>query len=124
MKLYVIGDSISIQYGPYLEADFRGVMGYPRKEGEEEALLNLDIPQGANGGDSSMVHAFLAAKPRRAGLDAKYAAAQLWPARYQNRPGHRRKADSHRAVCAESGANCADRAHHGANALLDSHHPL
>jgi lysophospholipase L1-like esterase len=70
MKLYVIGDSISIQYGPYLEADLRGVMGYARKEGEEEALLNLDIPQGANGGDSSMVRAFLAAKAAAGGIDA------------------------------------------------------
>jgi len=62
MKLYVIGDSISIQYGPYLEAALRGVMAYARKEGEEEALLNLDIPQGANGGDSGMVLSFLEAK--------------------------------------------------------------
>ncbi len=70
MKVYVIGDSISIQYGPYLEAALRGVMAYARKEGEEEALLNLDKPQGANGGDSSMVLSFLAAKAAEGGIDA------------------------------------------------------
>ncbi len=70
MKIFVIGDSISIQYGPYLEADLRGVMDYARKEGEEEALLNLDNPQGANGGDSSMVLAFLEAKAAAGGIDA------------------------------------------------------
>ena len=41
MKVYIIGDSISIQYGPYLEAALHGVMAYARKEGEEEAP-NLD----------------------------------------------------------------------------------
>ena len=62
MKVYVIGDSISIQYGPHLQAYLKGTMGYARKEGEEKALLNLDCPQGANGGDSSMVLSFLKAR--------------------------------------------------------------
>jgi lysophospholipase L1-like esterase len=59
MKIYIIGDSISMHYGPYLKQDLAGVMDYARKEGDTEALLNLDNPQGANGGDSSMVLAFL-----------------------------------------------------------------
>jgi lysophospholipase L1-like esterase len=59
MKIYIIGDSISIQYGPYLQECLRGKMEYARKEGTEEALLNLDRPVGANGGDSSMVLEFL-----------------------------------------------------------------
>jgi lysophospholipase L1-like esterase len=70
MRIYVIGDSISIQYGPYLQASLRGVMEYSRKEGEEEALLNLDNPQGANGGDSSMVLSFLKSKAASGGIDA------------------------------------------------------
>lgn len=70
MKVYVVGDSISIQYGPYLAAALHGVMAYARKEGEEEALLNLDVPQGANGGDSSMVLAYLKAKAATGGIDA------------------------------------------------------
>lgn len=68
MKIYVIGDSISIQYGPYLQGYLKGVMEYARKEGEEEALLNLDQPQGANGGDSSMVLSFLKEKARTGGI--------------------------------------------------------
>jgi lysophospholipase L1-like esterase len=70
MKIYVIGDSISLHYGPYLRAYLDGVMEYERKEGDEEALLNLDNPQGANGGDSGMVLSFLAAKARGGGIDA------------------------------------------------------
>lgn len=70
MQIYVIGDSISLQYGPYLQANLAGVMGYARKEGEEEALLNLDNPIGANGGDSEMVLTFLEAKKRAGGIDA------------------------------------------------------
>jgi lysophospholipase L1-like esterase len=69
-KVYVIGDSISIQYGPYLQQALRGVMEYGRKEGEEEALLNLDHPMGANGGDSSMVLEFLRAVERSGGIAA------------------------------------------------------
>ena len=70
MKIYIIGDSISIQYGPYLKAYLDGSMEYSRKESEEEALLNLDNPQGANGGDSSMVLSFLRAKVESGGIDA------------------------------------------------------
>lgn len=69
-KLYIIGDSISIQYGPYLQRALAGSMAYARKEGETEALLNLDQPQGANGGDSSMVLAFLQGMQRHGGLAA------------------------------------------------------
>ncbi len=70
MKLYVLGDSISIQYGPYLQTYLTGRMEYSRKEAEEEALLKLDNPQGNNGGDSGMVLAFLKAKAASGGLDA------------------------------------------------------
>lgn len=70
MKIYVVGDSISIQYGPYLRDDLAGIMAYARKEGEEEALLNLDNPQGANGGDSGMVLSFLRARAKSGGIDA------------------------------------------------------
>jgi lysophospholipase L1-like esterase len=70
MKVYVIGDSISIHYGPYLKRYLAGIMDYGRKGGEEEALLNPDKPQGANGGDSSMVLAFLTAKAASGGIAA------------------------------------------------------
>jgi len=70
MKIYIIGDSISIHYGPYLKQYLAGVMDYARKEGETEALLNLDNPQGANGGDSSMVLSFMKALAKSGGVDA------------------------------------------------------
>ncbi|MBN1864300.1 MAG: hypothetical protein JW808_05315, partial [Victivallales bacterium] len=72
MRVYVIGDSISIQYGPYLREYLRGFMEYARKEGEAEALLNMDKPLGANGGDSSMVLSFLKAKAAAGGIDADF----------------------------------------------------
>ena len=52
MKIYVIGDSISIQYGTYLESQLKGIMEYSRKGGIEEASVNFDHKTGANGGDS------------------------------------------------------------------------
>jgi hypothetical protein len=71
-KLYVLGDSISIHYGPYLQAYLQGVMAYSRKDEKEEALLNLDNPQGACGGDSSSILSFLKAKVQRGGIDADF----------------------------------------------------
>lgn len=70
MRLYVLGDSISIQYGPYLERYLSGRLGYARKSAAEEATLALPNPQGDNGGDSSMVLAFLKAKEQTGGIDA------------------------------------------------------
>jgi lysophospholipase L1-like esterase len=72
MKIFVIGDSISIHYGPYLEQYLNGVIEYERKDGTEEALKNLDIPQGANGGDSSMVLKYLEARANNAPIVADY----------------------------------------------------
>ena len=72
MKIFVIGDSISIHYGPYLEQYLNGVIEYERKGGTEKALKNLDIPQGANGGDSSMVLEYLEARAVKAKIDADY----------------------------------------------------
>lgn len=58
-RLFVLGDSISIEYGPHLQKMLVGNFQYSRKSGEEEALKNLDIPQGANGGDSRMCLGYL-----------------------------------------------------------------
>jgi lysophospholipase L1-like esterase len=55
-SLHIVGDSISIQYGPYLEKMLAGVLTYTRKTGN---VGNLDNPEGANGGDSSMVLNYL-----------------------------------------------------------------
>ncbi len=58
-KVFVIGDSISIYYGPYLKNSLKGFFSYDRKKDKGEALKNLDNPVGANGGDSGMVLAYL-----------------------------------------------------------------
>lgn len=58
---YLIGDSISIDYGDQLSDALQGKVDYRRKDGVAEAKLNLDDPRGANGGDSSMVLRYLQA---------------------------------------------------------------
>lgn len=60
--LFVIGDSVSMQYGPYLEKYVAGVWSYDRKRDDGQAAKNLDVPTGANGGDSRMVLAYLRLK--------------------------------------------------------------
>ena len=58
-SVFVIGDSISIHYGPYLKELIQGQFNYDRKRGVDEALENLDKPIGANAGDSNMVLKYL-----------------------------------------------------------------
>jgi len=57
--LFVIGDSISIYYGPYLREMIKDKFSYDRERGVEHALVDLDKPVGANAGDSSMVLEYL-----------------------------------------------------------------
>jgi hypothetical protein len=56
--LHVIGDSISIHYGPYLQTMLAGVMAYSRKTAPGGSL---DETGTANGGDSSLVLEYLRA---------------------------------------------------------------
>ncbi len=58
-KLFVVGDSISIFYGPHLKKYVEGKYEYDRKRDKGEAMVNLDNPVGANGGDSRMVVEYL-----------------------------------------------------------------
>ena len=69
-RLFVLGDSISIQYGPYLEQHLDGRYQYARKTGKEPALQNLDPPHDENGQDSAHVLAFLRAMQAHGGIDA------------------------------------------------------
>ncbi|HEY9248318.1 MAG TPA: SGNH/GDSL hydrolase family protein [Rariglobus sp.] len=69
-SLYIIGDSISVHYAPYLERYVRGVFCCIHREGEAEALHNLDLPMGANAGDSTRVLDFVRGKRARGGIDA------------------------------------------------------
>lgn len=60
LRVFVIGDSISQQYGPYLETSLAPRFAYDRKrDAGSDVSVNLDIPKGANGGDSAMVLAYL-----------------------------------------------------------------
>lgn len=62
--LFLHGDSISLGYGPFLSTYLGPAYKLQRWGGEEEekaAHLNLDEPQGANGGTSGQVRAFLEA---------------------------------------------------------------
>ena len=58
-QLFILGDSISIHYGPYLKEFLSAEFIYSRKSGEEKALEDLDTPLGANGGNSTLVLSFL-----------------------------------------------------------------
>jgi lysophospholipase L1-like esterase len=55
-KIHLIGDSISVHYGPYLAEELKNIIQFSQKEGEPG---NLDIPTGANGGNSSQVLNYL-----------------------------------------------------------------
>lgn len=67
-KLLLVGDSISVHYGPYLADYLRGCFTFYTKEGREEALADLDRPVGGNGGDSGMVLDYLKQRRERDGL--------------------------------------------------------
>lgn len=58
-KVFVIGDSISMFYGPYLKESLKGFLRYDRKGGNGEGFEDLDHPAGSNGGDSNMVLSYL-----------------------------------------------------------------
>lgn len=58
-ELFVIGDSISIHYGPYLKKMIEDKFNYDRKRGIDQALEDLDKPVGANAGDSGMILKYL-----------------------------------------------------------------
>jgi lysophospholipase L1-like esterase len=61
-KLFLIGDSISVQYRPYLKDYLAGIADMDGKQDDGQAEKNLDVPAGANGGDSRMVFAYLRSK--------------------------------------------------------------
>ncbi|MCQ4924028.1 SGNH/GDSL hydrolase family protein [Tissierella carlieri] len=58
-KIFVIGDSVSIHYGPYLREMIKDKFDYDRKKGIGQALTDLDKPIGGNAGDSRMVLEYL-----------------------------------------------------------------
>lgn len=71
-SVFLIGDSISIQYGPYLEKYLDGIIDLSRKQDDGQAAKNLDVPVGANGGDSRMVLEYLKIKLNEPGFAPDY----------------------------------------------------
>ena len=61
-KVFLIGDSISVQYWPYLREYMAEMADIERKKDDGKAEKNLDVPTGANGGDSRMVLEYLRSK--------------------------------------------------------------
>ncbi len=59
--LFVVGDSISIGYGTYLEQMIAPTIRYARKTGMEAALHDAGHPAGPNGGDSFRLLQYLQA---------------------------------------------------------------
>ena len=57
-SLFLVGDSISLQYTPYLKEDLTARFAFSRKEGTVHAS-SLDVPDDANGGNSNMVLSYL-----------------------------------------------------------------
>jgi lysophospholipase L1-like esterase len=60
MQVYVVGDSISVFYGPFLEKALQGIATYARKGGPDATGTDWENPADANGGDSQLVRSFLA----------------------------------------------------------------
>lgn len=58
-EVFLIGDTISVQYGPYLERKIKGEYILKRKNGREQFVFYDDIPLGENGGNSRQVLKYL-----------------------------------------------------------------
>ena len=69
-SVFVVGDSISMHYGPHLELYIQGWCDYARKSEGDAGLRALGDSQSANGGDSSAVLTYLQAVRDSAGLTA------------------------------------------------------
>ena len=54
-QILMIGDSISILYGPYLKENLQDKFTYRVKGNLKDAIVNLDNPNGANAGNSRMI---------------------------------------------------------------------
>ena len=63
-----MGDSISMQYGPYLEQYLNGKYSYDRKREEPSNSESKEKPKYANGGDSDRVLAYLQKKLKSPGF--------------------------------------------------------
>jgi len=80
-RLFVIGSSTTLLFGPYLKAMVAGEYHYARKGDESEqiklAMANLDVPSGASAGDSNRVLAYLRSLEPSGGLAADVVLIQV-----------------------------------------------
>ncbi len=58
-EMLLLGDSINLHYGHYLNEQLKDYFIIRSKPGRHEALRRIDFPVGGNGGDSSMVLDYL-----------------------------------------------------------------
>jgi len=72
IKVFLIGDSISVQYFPFLKKYMAVFADLDRKLDNGQAEKNLDVPVGANGGDSRMVLEYLRSKFKDADFKPQY----------------------------------------------------
>jgi len=68
-SLFVLGDSISMHYGPFLKQYLKGVFDYDRKREKGISKQALSKPVGANGGDSSLVLKYLRGQKQKKKLN-------------------------------------------------------
>ncbi len=68
-ELLLLGDSINLHYGPYLNEHIKDDFIIHSKPGRHEALRRIDYPVGGNGGDSSMVLDYLRELEENNGLN-------------------------------------------------------
>lgn len=54
-KIFLLGDSVCLHYEPHLRDYLKDAYVVLTKEGRDEALKSINLPVGANGGDSSHV---------------------------------------------------------------------
>ncbi len=73
-RLFVLGDSISIQYGPHLRKMLHGKFEYDRKGGADATLGDPFHATGPNGGDSSNVLEYLLKRQSQSPIQADYIA--------------------------------------------------
>ena len=71
-EVLLIGDSISLDYGPKLRELVRSDIAIFSKPGAEEAYKNLDLPIGGNGGDSARVLRYVRDLDAKGELDCEY----------------------------------------------------
>lgn len=70
MKIFVIGDSISLRYGPHLKKYLEGLMEYSRRGEDPTETQKLGAPSGTNSRDSRVSRQYVEAMAAAGGIEA------------------------------------------------------